>query len=209
VDSEDYREIDSLSDSVVRQAGGREIAAFAKRRQADLRKLVKESLNKRGEYHDEDHYDWYHESVRWERLHNAGRASCVVQALSRFGASVLWLFRWTEPEHWSANFFSTVGLRVDSVAHILPEALDVCYFAVEGDGQQAAANTGSVEGRRISLSDRGGLGMWHVELIFSTDVDLWLTPVDRPAHDESTSRYGIPSEWQGEDLYRLQSGRAE
>ena len=27
----------------------------------------------------------------------------------RFGASVLWLFRWTEPEHWSANFFPTVA----------------------------------------------------------------------------------------------------
>ena len=46
------------------------------------------------------------------------------------------------------QFFPDGGLRVDSVAHIL-------------GGQQAAANTGS-EGRRISLSDRGGLGIWHV-----------------------------------------------
>ena len=47
--SEDYTEIDSVIDSVVHRVGGREIAAFAKRRRADLRKLVKESLNNRGE----------------------------------------------------------------------------------------------------------------------------------------------------------------
>lgn len=46
--SGDYTEIDSVIDSVVRQVGGREMAAFAKRRRAELRKLVKESLNKRG-----------------------------------------------------------------------------------------------------------------------------------------------------------------
>ena len=49
VPSEDYTEIDSVIDSVVHRVGGREIAAFAKRCRADLRKLVKESLNNRGE----------------------------------------------------------------------------------------------------------------------------------------------------------------
>ena len=47
--SEDYTEIDSVIDSVVRGVGSREMAAFAKRRRADLRKLVKKFLNNKGE----------------------------------------------------------------------------------------------------------------------------------------------------------------
>jgi hypothetical protein len=47
--AEDYTEIDSVIDSVVRGVGSREMAAFAKRRRADLRKLVKKFLNNKGE----------------------------------------------------------------------------------------------------------------------------------------------------------------
>lgn len=66
------------------------------------------------------------------------------------------------------------GLRVDSVAHILPN-LDVCYFAVEGAVSKLLPTLGlkADEYPSLIVVDLGsGMSSDLLE-----DVDLWLTPV--------------------------------
>ena len=72
------------------------------------------------------------------------------------------------------QFFPDGGLRVDSVAHILPN-LDVCYFAVEGAVSELLPTLGlkADEYPSLIVVDLGsGMSSDLLE-----DVDLWLTPV--------------------------------